>query len=280
MRWLFKVRCEGDGGESGLVVEIRAERVARVGIADVHGSGNLRRTELDGLADDGRFCPVPFVVGSCEGEAFEWCVGGFSGWIVAVFFSNHEAATDMVEIEDRFVSLDGEGLEGWAGNDGVFFPVNIAECPLGETLADVLFVFGVDVGRVANVESGSDARVWKLLDAVLGDADAGEAVTSCGVVIGLVELGEFDDVEVEGEVGGLVPFRPPTVDERFEFGEVSEAFSAVGFALIPNRTSDTVTDNRGDHRVVNRGRLVVVLWPRRDGLERGCRPIFEARFEG
>ena len=135
--------------------------------------------------------------------------------------------------------------EEWAGGDDIFAEDDVAG-EEREAFAYGLFVGGVDVVLVADVDGDGHAGVDEVEGAALGVAE------EAPVFFGAVEGGDLR--EEEGEVA-LTPLGAPVLDHGGEEAAVEgrAVEGGVGFALVPDDSADGERGEGGDHGVVESG---------------------------
>lgn len=206
--------------------------------AELHVSGSLDSfgADEDRIAIDFGLGLDKVAIGSRDLEFVEGLtIAGLESLAVS------EADADLIAFHlHRFVERTGVGK--------VLHAVIFDEGPAGEAVADVVFVFGMDVTDVVDDVGGdSHAGVWDFKGGGLGLPDGGKLPVG---VAGISPGSELD--EVKGH--GLVPEdSAPSVDEVFHFAGVAQAvlLDDIGFALIPDDSLDREIGDGGDHGVVH-----------------------------
>ena len=150
--------------------------------------------------------------------------------------------------------------EQWPGFHEIFLSVGIREGPQRQPSPNLGFAGRVDVLHVADVIGDGHAGVRDFERLLLGPPDAGEVVSgSLPVVVG----GELD--EKKWRLGRL-ELLAPAGDEGFFLGGVGHALAVVRLALIPEKPTQRVGNERVNHRLVGAGFRIVA-----QAHELGCR---------
>ena len=173
-----------------------------------------------------------------------------------------EPASGMVETQANLAAFDSHRFIEGTGVDEVVLAIVFRKSPEREALANVLFVFRMDVGDVANVRDDSHAGVRNIERGGLGLPEPGQSeFLAAAVAIGR------DLHKVEGSVGAKEDVAPG-LDERLHFVEVAHVVAVVRFALVPGDAADGERDKGVNHRVVKkRGEVDIVVRMRERGVE-------------
>lgn len=240
------ISSEGDGREPFGVVEI-TDGIIRPAIADGFGRWDIRRADDNGVIANNGVGPDELFVATSDSEAAKRTA------------TSHKATARVGKGEDDVIIGKGCLVEDGAGEDERLTVGNVAGGE-GETMGDILFIFGVDIVGIIGVSEINCAGHRGVGDAEgegLGFTEVGPGGVSL-YRIGLrgEEIGELD--VKEGELG-ITPAGAPVGDERGEERAVSSRVMSVGFALVPKNAPQAKGDERMDHGVEERRGLMGIV---------------------
>src|ERR1051325_5131286 len=247
------VRAEWRRGQAGAVVEIAAGEIfPRI----------TRRCWL-------RHCAA----GNDDLVAFNAC----RGWLPLSVLAGDDEALELAILRDEAAIGVGETEHDFAATNLAaswqrarsgrnLFPVNPAKCPESKTAADFLFVLGMDVLRLADVDVDAHAGLGQRER--LEHRLAYQRPVARGAAVEVRQLRP-------GERKLVTPARAPVGHEQRELGVINHCLRrrAVRLALIPERAADGVWDERRDLAVeksadvaLARANVRRVLWLARERL--------------
>ena len=237
---LWAMRSEGTGGQAFFIDEVW------------HGF------LVPGESCSGRFDDC--VAGNKDGVAVDHGLGLDEFSVFACNFkpverlgvARSKSAPRVIETQANLAAFDSHRFVKGTGVDEVILAIVFRKSPEREALANVLFVFRMDVGDITNVRGDGHAGVGNIQSGGLGLPELGESEFIAAVAIGR------DLHEVEGGVGAEEDVAPG-LDERLHFVEVGHAVAVVRFALVPSGAAHGEGGDGINHRVVEqRGTIRVV----------------------